>query len=121
MRLTLLGRSAVFFALRDTGNTLCDPVTGLHVLIAERRALAPLFPDGLPPPETDAATALRALAPWPELQRRCRLVPYRAVGAEGLLLCLRPDGLWLDGREEALLVGLSPTRFCDTGEYEAVV
>ena len=48
VRLTLGGRRVFLSALRDSGNTLCDPVTGEAVLVADWRCAARLLPhDGL--------------------------------------------------------------------------
>lgn len=107
-------KRAVFRALYDTGNALFDPVSGLHVLIAEAAALSPLFPCPLC---GDAAADFRALSAY----ARCRLLPYRSVGGSGLLLCFRPDFLTLDGEAQEMLVGLSPTLFGENGEYKAIV
>ena len=54
---------------------------------------------------------------------RFRLVPYSAVGVKmALLPVFRPDGLWLDGKENKnILVGISPTILCDNSEYSAVI
>ena len=110
-----LGECRVRFrALYDTGNALFDPVSGLHVLIAESAALAPLFPCTL---SGDAAGDFRLLSE----HARCRLLPYRSVGGSGLLLCFRPDKLTLDGEEKEMLVGLSPVPFGENGEYKAIV
>ena len=111
---TLLEKSVRFRALYDTGNALFDPVSGLHVLIAESAALAPLFPCTL---SGDAAGDFRLLSE----HARCRLLPYRSVGGSGLLLCFRPDKLTLDGEAKELLVGLSPAPFGENGEYKAIV
>lgn len=107
-------RSVRFRTLYDTGNSLFDPISGLHVLIAESAALSPLFPGPL---SGDAAGDLRLLSGCV----RCRLLPYRSVGGSGLLLCFRPDRLTLDGESRELLVGLSPTPFAENGEYKAIV
>ena len=111
---TLRERSVRFRALHDTGNALFDPVSGLHVLIAESAALSPLFPCAL---SGDAAGDFRLLSE----HARCRLLPYRSVGGSGLLLCFRPDKLTLDGEAKELLVGLSPAPFGENGEYRAIV
>ena len=112
--ITLSARRVAFRALCDTGNTLFDPVSGLHVLIAESAALAPLFPCTL---SGDAAGDFRLLSEY----ARCRLLPYRSVGGSGLLLCFRPDRLTLNGEVKEMLVGLSPTPMGESGEYKASV
>jgi len=111
---TLGGKQLGFTALHDTGNALFDAVTGRHVLIAEAKLIAPLLPCPL---SGDAAEDLRALAGFGSP----RLLPYRSVGGSGLLLCLRPEKLTLDGREQELLLGLSPAPFAENGEYQAIV
>lgn len=102
------GREITVHTLRDTGNALRDPVSGLEVMILDPREAKRLLP--LLPPELlsapGEAMALLAAVYGPE---RFRLLPYSAVGQQGLLLCLRPDTLTADGRRGSRLVGLSPT------------
>ena len=115
---------AVFRALRDTGNGLYDPVSGRHVLVADTAALACLFPAGvpLPGPEESPPQVFRRLSPLPPFRGRLRLVPYSAVGTDrGLLVCFRPDRLTVEGRQEDMLIALSPTPLSEAGEYSAVV
>ena len=124
VHLTLAGREASFSALRDTGNELFDPLTARRVLVAEYKALAPLFPLCPPAaaPEDDPASLLRLLSADPSLRGRLRLLPYTAVGTKcALLVCFRPDSLTVAGQKEDLLVALSPTPLSGGGEYAAVV
>ena len=95
------GREARLPGWRDSGNDLHDPVTGLAAAVADRRALRSLLPD-LPDDPVAAFEQLRGAT-------ACRLLPYRAVGAGGLLLAFRPDAVEVDGKREDLLVALSPT------------
>lgn len=89
------GRSVALRLLRDTGNTLCDPLTGEGVPVIEKNALTPLFPKGI-----DAAAAYR---PFTTLRVRT------ADGADGALEAFRCDGLNVDGRSlGARLVALTP-------------
>lgn len=123
VRLTLGGRSVELTALRDTGNTLTDPVSGVPVLVAEGVRLLPLLPPGtLEPRElADPVACLEKLRDGP-LAGRARLLPYRAVGVErGLLLALRPDGLWVGGERVDMLAALSPTPVSDGGGYGALL
>ena len=84
------GREARLPGWRDSGNDLHDPVTGRAAAVADRRALAAL----LPPMPDDPVEA------FGQLQGRgaFRLLPYRAVGANGLLLAFRPDEIEVDGK-----------------------
>ena len=45
VRLCFLGRECRFMALRDTGNSLCDPVTGRAVMLVSPHALLPVLPE----------------------------------------------------------------------------
>ena len=120
VRLTLDGRQISLRALRDTGNTLRDPLTGQPVLIVSRRALPRLLP-GLTQTETldDPAGLLPALS-WQYPKLRFCLVPYRAVGVEtGLLLAVRCR-LQEGKHSRPALAAFSPTEVSVGGEFEAL-
>ena len=95
------GREAHIPGWRDSGNELHDPVTGQAAAVADRRALASLLPE-LPDDPVAAFERLQGRGTF-------RLLPYRAVGVNGLLLAFRPDELEVDGKKEDLLIALSPT------------
>lgn len=116
-----LGRQAEFTALWDTGNSLSDPTTGAPVMLACTHALKPLLGENtalfsmLQPIEL-----LELCSGIPELQGRLRLIPYTAVGSEGLLPALRPDRVSVDGREEkGLLIAVSDSAAGDG--FEAII
>lgn len=114
--LELNGRRVHLSALRDTGNTLCDPVTGESILVAEWKSAAALL--GLDLKAEDfakpAELALR-LARY-----RPRLIPYRAVGtASGMLLAL-PCIIRMEKLTKSGLVAFSPSPLSDGGGYEAL-
>ena len=125
LTLRFQGRETSLRALRDTGNGLCDPVSGAPVLVAEARELLPLLPAGAGEALSagDCAAALTRLAALPGCAGRFRLIPYSAVGVSGgLLIAFRPDSAALDGRPlPDVLAALSPTSLSETGEYSAVV
>jgi len=124
VKVTLCGRSAEFRALRDTGNSLFDPISNLPVMALGIDEAGKLLSENM-------LTALRAGVPEfvtasaedDELRSRFRLVPYSAVGVEmALLPVFRPDGLWIDGREKKdILVGLSSNAVCGDGEFSALI
>ena len=122
VEIVLDGRRAEFDALADTGNALCDPMTGAPVIAAESAALAPLLPPGTTL-TGNAEADFRRLAENKALRPRLRLVPYAAVGIRsGLLLALRPDGIRIDGKpSEAALVAFAPNALSPDGEFKAVV
>lgn len=105
-------------ALRDTGNTLRDPVTGEAVVVTGPEVLNRLLPGAAVTPAElrDPAALLPRLAlRFP--QAKLRLIPFRAVGVEaGLLLALRCRS----GRRE-VLVAVSPGAVGGSGPYEALL
>ncbi|MDL2274145.1 sigma-E processing peptidase SpoIIGA [Oscillospiraceae bacterium OttesenSCG-928-G22] len=124
--LELEGKTCTFQALRDTGNTLCDPLTNHPVLVAEASAVLPLFSGDARKilasnALNDAPGALEKLAGAGE-GRRFRLLPYRAVGTEsGMLLAFRPDRAEVAGKPvPALLVALSPSELSEGAGYSAL-
>ena len=87
VKLSYGDRAVSLLALRDTGNTLRDPVTGEQVLVAGADVAAELL--GLTEGELShpVETLARGIVPG------LRLIPYRAVGQPGgLLLALRLPG-----------------------------
>ena len=121
-KIELCGKTVSLQALRDTGNSLFDPLSGSRILLAEPGALASLFtpPLVLPLPD-DPAACFRVLSSHPVLSRRLRLVGFSAVGTKrGLLVCFRPDAVTVEGIAEQYLVALSPTPL-GGGEYSALV
>ena len=114
VRLTLGGRRVFLSALRDSGNTLCDPVTGEAVLVADWRCAARLLPhDGLRAADFAAPAALVV-----RLQR----LHFRAGGTgSGLLLALPCEEVRIGKRvQKNGLVAFSPTPVSDGGGYEAL-
>lgn len=116
VRLTLGGRSAEFDALRDSGNTLRDPLDGAPVLVAELDALAPLFSfDALQilrsATPVEAVEALGASAKW-------RLLPFRTAAGSSLMAAFRPDTAEIGGRSVHILVAISGGSL---GAYPALV
>lgn len=125
IKLTLNDRSINFTALVDTGNTLTDPASGRPVIVAEGERVGALFPKEHRPGPADLADPAAALTrlgtgAW---RARFRLLPYRSVGVErGLLLCVRLDGLEVNGQGRGpVLAALSPTPVSDGGGYQALI
>lgn len=103
VRISHQGETVSVVALRDTGNTLRDPVTGEQVLVigAEiARRLTGLQEEQLRVPlETLAAKPVRGL----------RLIPYRAVGQSGgMLLAMRFSDVKIGSRSGSAIVAFAP-------------
>lgn len=90
LRVEVDGQTARFPALIDTGNRLREPLSGLPVLIAERRLLKVTLP----------------ASGWRELR-------YGAVGGGGSMSCFKPSSLWIERgrrltRAPEVWIALSP-------------
>lgn len=111
--------------LVDSGNDLNDPATGKPILVLERRAAARLLPSSLlfvtlEITSSNAAEILCRIGTTP-YQSRFRLVSYRALGADGLLLVLKPDKIIRgNGKTYDALVAVSPN-FIAGGAYEGLI
>jgi len=107
------GKRICLTALRDTGNTLRDPVTGRPVLVV-------------------GADTARMLTGLSEQQLRCpvesvgalpglRLIPYRAVGNDsGLLLALKLKNVKIGPWRGSSLVAFAPEGLGMQSEYQAL-
>lgn len=119
--LTLLldGRSAAISALRDTGNTLRDPISGEAVLVAQwtaARRLLPAYHLAQADFEAPAALAVRLKAYAP------RLIPFRAVGTHaGLLLAVPCEVRMPNGKQRRCLTAFSAVPLGDGGAYDALI
>ena len=101
-------------ALRDTGNTLTDPITCESVLILSGETacrLTGLTMEQLHAPlETIAARQLHGL----------RLIPYRSVGGSGMLLAMRFADVKIGSRKRSALVAFAPEGLGSGQMYQAL-
>lgn len=124
IKVKLCGKTTEFKALRDTGNALYDPISGLPVMIVGIDEAGKLLTEELNRAlKIGVPEFIEALADDETLHSKFRLVPYSAVGLKmALLPVFRPDVLWVDGKEDKnVLVGLSPTKLSSDSEYSAVL
>lgn len=123
LSLHLAGKELQLTALRDTGNTLRDPISGCGVLVADWKVLKKCCPElNLRAEDLEAPQELmsRILEKKPGLKPR--LIPYKTVGVgHGMLLALRPEEIKIEGRTENLLVAFSQVSVSDGGGYQALL
>lgn len=109
------GTTVRLTALRDTGNTLCDPVTGEPVLVVDRDAGCALT--GLTVQQLSCPIETLESQTEPGL----RLIPYRAVGqAEGFLLARKIPDVILGGKRRPSVVAFAPNRVGGAA-YQALI
>jgi len=109
------GKTVRLMALLDTGNTLCDPVSGRRVIVVDADVgwqLLSLDREQLLHPVETLATGKT-----PGL----RLIPYCTVGQpSGLLLGLKTDGLIVDGKKSDSIVAFAPQIIGRGGSFQAL-
>lgn len=108
------GKKLQLFALIDTGNTLCDPVTGQMVMVLGEQVGKKL---GLTAQQLQDPIGALSSAALPG----SRLIPYRAVGqSSGMLLGLRMDQVKLNGKVVSPLVAFAPDPIGQEDGYQAL-
>ena len=106
---------AHILALRDTGHTLRDPVSGEPVLVAgpsvAKSMLGLTKEDLSAPAETLVSSHIKGL----------RLIPYRSVGqSSGLMLAIRIPCARVGLRKGSVLVAFTPTVLDPKDRYHAL-
>ena len=103
VQLSYGGNTASLIALRDSGNTLRDPITGEPVLVIDGSIAQKLT--GLTWEQLRKPMDTLSYAPLPGL----RLVPYQAVGQEnGMLLAMRFENVKIGSRCQRAIVAFAP-------------
>jgi stage II sporulation protein GA (sporulation sigma-E factor processing peptidase) len=120
------GRRGLLWALVDTGCEATDPLSGLPVVVAERAALRKLLPrrlyEALGRPALVASADVAAAAEGDDrIERSLRLLQLRTVGEAEWLFGLRAQGRVLGGKEQPIVLCLTPRRLSSEGAFAALV
>lgn len=103
-------------ALRDSGNTLRDPITGEQVLVIDSVSAGILT--GLTGSQLRTPLETLAARPIPGL----RLIPYRAVGQNGgMLLGMRFEDVKIGHRMQSAIVAFAAEGLGEGSMYQALV
>ena len=85
-------RSAIFSALCDSGNLLCEPISNKPCVIVELKAARTFLPSDI----YAATEQRRSELLLPENARRMRVIPVRTVGGGGMMYAFRMDSVRAD-------------------------
>ena len=99
-------------ALQDTGNTLCDPITGRQVLVVGADVAEALL--GLTPKQL--RTPIESIAVLPGL----RLIPYRTIDQNSFLLAMHLPRVKIGQWRGDSLVAFAPNSLSQEGTYQAL-
>ena len=120
LRLALGGRVIEVPSLYDTGNGLRDPLSGKGVVVLSPACFAELVglpAAAIPADPIGALTVLSAHLP----ESAARLIPYRAVGASGILPAIQCTAQFEKKQKPIkVLAALSPSPMAEGG-YEALI
>ena len=109
------GQSVSVIALRDSGNSLRDPITGEAVLVLSRHAAQKLT--GLSHQQLRNPLETLSQRPLPGL----RLIPYRSVGQEGgMLLGMRLSNVQIGNRRQSVVVAFAAEGLGSGEMYQAL-
>ncbi len=115
MVLTYKDKSHSIIALADTGNNLCDPVTGEQVIVAGADVAKALLGLSNSQLRTPIETVQSAQIPG------LRLIPYRAVGSQGgFLLGIKLDSVKINGKPAGRLVAFTADVLGKREAYQAL-
>ena len=115
------GKTAALTAKLDTGLTLTEPFSGLPILVAEKKALGEILPQGFGGVtfgETNAEDTAGAPGALPN-PTNFRLVPFSSLGGSGVLPAFRPDRVEVEGREASCWLAVSE-RPLSAGQFAAL-
>lgn len=104
INISIENKTVSFDALVDTGNSLCDPLSKLPVVVVEFNAISTILPDEIKvifdlKQENDltAVTSAVSKSTW---FSRFRLIPFSSLGKEnGMLIGFKPDFILIGAKE----------------------
>jgi stage II sporulation protein GA (sporulation sigma-E factor processing peptidase) len=111
--------------LIDTGNKLYDPISKMPVMVLDMNIHGFNFPDAIQTASRDVLSIGSEDSDHPWINR-LRIVPYRSVGNQQFLACIKPDSIEIvkDGnhvKTPPSLVGFSWTALSSEGQFDAIV
>ena len=119
------------FALVDTGNSLCDPLTNSPVVVVEFNAIKNILPmeiqrifDESKENDLDSVTKIVSDSKW---MSRFRLIPFTSLGKEnGMLIGFRPDYIEVGENAEKkgitdIIIGIYNRALSKNNNYSALL
>ncbi len=91
------GQEVSLNAVADTGNALCDPFSGIPIIICSRTAVESILPESV----------VSYLSDKPDYVEGVRLVPCISVGGSALIPIFRADSIIIDGKSISAMIGIS--------------
>ena len=123
------GKGVTVRGLVDTGNSLCDPISGEPVVVVEHDAIKEVLPGPMQEQEAcdgDAICVIEKMmeTPW---SVRLRLIPFQSLGNDrGILLGIKPDRIEFvkDSRVQRVdqvIIGIHNRNLDSARDYHAII
>lgn len=96
-------------AFKDTGNSLCDNITGRPVIIVDGWQIKDIIPVELRFILKDDPIEALEFSKYYENKLKLRLISYNVIGGSGTMLVFKPDSIKnSNGKNIDALIGISP-------------
>lgn len=108
--ITNKGKTSKVFAKADTGNSLCEPFSGLPAMVIEFDAVRELLPD-----------SIVEYIQTGESSERLRLIPFTSIGGSGILPAFQPDSICFGKNHQTVkcYLAIHPKKL-SAGQFNAI-
>ena len=110
------GRTVSLRCLVDSGNLLCEPISGYPVIVISGALAAKVFPNS----EISYLLALTHTIPE-SIRNRLRIIPSKTVNGEKLLRAVRADSVKVDGVRVCAFVSFEDVPEGTFGDYSGII
>jgi len=120
------GSEIVLNGLVDTGNTLCEPISGSPVIVAEFGEIKDCLPEKVTAvimnnEEHDLPKLLESFS-GSCFSERVRFIPFSGIGREnGIIIGFRPDKTEIGADEKNAVIGIYNHKLSKHGDYCALI
>lgn len=131
INISIENKTVAFNALVDTGNSLCDPLSKLPVVVVEFKAICTILPEDIrgifeEKQENDLSkvTSVVSKSTW---FSRFRLIPFSSLGKEnGILIGFKPDFILIGSDETQrnvceVVIGIYNRSLSRNDKYKALL
>lgn len=124
IEIRFMGKAVHLNALIDTGNMLCEPITGTPVIIGEFERLKPILPDNFKDIYQNCTPEEIICNSTDEnILGRLRVIPYSSLGnTDGLLVGFKPDAVIIENHLcESIIIGIYGRQLSQSRDYDALL
>ena len=126
IKIKVLNKTLETTAMIDTGNLLKEPITGAPVIVIEKQAMQEIIPGNILN-NMDKILKGESQDDLGELYTKLRIIPFSSLGkANGMLLGIKPDEVWLETEQEEIcvqnsMIGIYDANLTKNGLYNALI